>query len=218
MRNRDDRQRVRATMIRSRWSQLTMLTLAAIAGAACPAWAGTLRGTATYRERLALPPDAVFEAVLQDVSLADAPATVLGRFRREPAGQPPFRFEIEYDDAAVTSRRRYAVRATVTHQGRLLFTTDRHYPVLDGGNAPLEMLLVSVGAGRRPLPRTGAERGAIDLPASYEGELASAAPSGGTWTSCPTAATSCAPPARTDRRRSRSTTSAAGCARPPPVT
>jgi hypothetical protein len=63
--------------------------------------AGTLEGTAAYRERIALPPDAVFEAVLQDISRADAPAKVLGRAIIDPAGQPPFRFEIAYDDAAV---------------------------------------------------------------------------------------------------------------------
>lgn len=52
------------------------------------AWAGTLEGTATYRERIALPTDAVFEAVLQDISRADAPAEVLGRAAIDPARQP----------------------------------------------------------------------------------------------------------------------------------
>ena len=33
-----------------------------------------IKGTATYRERIAMPPNAVFEATLEDVSLADAPA------------------------------------------------------------------------------------------------------------------------------------------------
>ena len=156
-------------MSRALWLRLGPPALAAIGAAVCiPAWAGTLSGTATYRERIALPPDAVFEAVLQDVSRADAPASVLGRAKAEPAGQPPFRFEIAYDDAAMRSGRRYVVRATVTHQGRLLFTTDQAYPVLDGRNAPLEMLLVSARGGARPAPR------ATDigpLPASYEGEL-----------------------------------------------
>ena len=156
-------------MIRSRRPWLTAQALAAIVAAVCgPAWAGTLQGTATYRERIALPPDAVFEAVLQDVSRADAPASVLGRAKVEPAGQPPFRFEITYDDAVVQPGRRYAVRATVTHQGRLLFTTDRAYPVLDGRNAPLDMLLVS--ARRRPRPGPMADR-IGPLPASYAGDL-----------------------------------------------
>ena len=64
--------------------------------------------------------------------------------------------------------RRYVVRATGTHQGRLLFTTDRAYPVLDGRDAPLDMLLVS--ARRRPRPRPTAD-GIGPLPASYAGEL-----------------------------------------------
>ncbi len=144
-------------------------------------WAGTLQGSAAYRERIALPPDAVFEAVLQDISRADAPAEVLGRAKIDPAGQPPFRFEIAYDDAAVQPRRRYAVRATVMHQGRLLFTTDRAYPVLAGGAAPLEMLLVAAGAGRPPSPQKGSEAGGIDLPASYEGELPGASGGSVLW-------------------------------------
>jgi len=107
--------------------------------------AGTIQGTATYRERIALPPDAVFEAVLGDVSRADAPAQPLGRARLDPAGQPPFKFEIQYDDAALKPGHRYTVRATVKSQGRLLFTTDRSYPVLQGDSAPLQMRLIKVG-------------------------------------------------------------------------
>ena len=157
-----------------------MLAACALAVGA-PVWAGSLEGTAAYRERIALPPDAVFEAVLEDVSRADAPATVLGRATIDPAGQPPFRFAIAYDDAAVRPGRRYAVRATVRHQGRLLFTTDRVYPVLGGGDAPLRLLLVSARAGRRPSPRTGTEAPGIDLPASYEGELAAASGGSVLW-------------------------------------
>jgi putative lipoprotein len=111
-----------------------------------PAAAATLRGEAFYRERIALPPDAVFEAVLQDISRADAPAEVLGASRLNPAGQPPFRFEIAFDDAALRPGGRYAVRAKVTLDGKLLFTTDRFIPAFDGSQ-PLELLLVRA-AGR----------------------------------------------------------------------
>ncbi len=37
-----------------------------------------ITGEATYRERIALPPDAVFKVVLEDISLADAPAKTMG--------------------------------------------------------------------------------------------------------------------------------------------
>jgi len=59
----------------------------------------TITGSATYRERIALPPGTVFEATLEDVSRADAPAEVVGRVRVEKPGQPPFRFSIAYDPA-----------------------------------------------------------------------------------------------------------------------
>ncbi|MEI6111855.1 MAG: YbaY family lipoprotein, partial [Cyanobium sp. ELA712] len=45
------------------------------------AQAGSISGTAAYREPIALPPDAVFEAVLIDAAIADAPARVLGSVR-----------------------------------------------------------------------------------------------------------------------------------------
>lgn len=111
------------------------------------AWAGTLPGTAMYRERIALPPAAVFEVELQDVSKADAPALVLGRARLDPAGSSPFRFEIAYDDSAVQAGHRYTVRANIKLHEKLLFTTDRHYPVLNGGDKPLQY--VSLHGRRR---------------------------------------------------------------------
>ena len=154
---------------RPAWRAVAARALASLAWLACSiASAGSLPGTATYRERMALPADAVFEAQLQDVSRADAPATVLARARLEPAGSPPFRFEIAYDDAAVQPGRRYVVRATVRHGDRLLFTTDKVYPVLDGRNAPLDMLLVSARGDR---PSEAATGSLGKLPASFEGEL-----------------------------------------------
>ena len=62
---------------------------------------GAIKGTATYRERIALPPDAVLEATLEDVSKADAPAEVIGRARVENPGNPPIRFEIPYDTSRI---------------------------------------------------------------------------------------------------------------------
>jgi putative lipoprotein len=117
--------------------------LAALA-LAVPAYSGTLSGTAAYREPIALPPDAVFEAVLIDVAIADAPARVLGHARLKPAGQSPFRFSIPYRDGDVTPAGRYTVRATVRQGKRLLFTTDTFTPVLGGGpSQPLRLKLVS---------------------------------------------------------------------------
>lgn len=107
--------------------------------------AATVEGSASFRERMALPPDAVFEAVLLDVSRADAPATTLGRATIAPAVAPPFRFAIAYDDGAMKAGRRYVVRATIKDGAKLLFTTDTAHPVVDGRLAAGEVRMVRVG-------------------------------------------------------------------------
>jgi putative lipoprotein len=91
-------------------------------------------GTATYKERMALPPNAVLEATLEDVTKAGALAEILGRTRIEQPGNPPFRFEITYDPSRIDPRHRYTVRARIMADGRLLFSTDRHYSVLTAGS------------------------------------------------------------------------------------
>ena len=75
--------------------------------------AGAVKGTATYRERIALTPDAVFEATLEDVSKADAPGMVVGSVRIDKPGQVPIRFEIPFDPARIDQSRSYSVRARI---------------------------------------------------------------------------------------------------------
>ncbi len=135
-----------------------------------PAMAGTVSGTATIRERIALPPDAVFEVVIEDYARADAPATVIGRQRIAPSGQPPFRFSIPYKESDVTPSGRYTLRASLRHQGQLLFSTDIITPVLDGKKQSLELLLKQVGAG--PAAQRSSPQAAFGaLPASWQGDI-----------------------------------------------
>lgn len=130
----------------------------ALAVAACTATApvvdpglpgeAVLTGTVTYRPRIALPPDAVADVQLQDVSLADAPATVLARQTVATEGrQVPIPFSLSYSPAAVQPGRRYAVRAEIRdRQGALLWTTTTAHPVFaDGPEAgPVEIVLEAV--------------------------------------------------------------------------
>lgn len=104
--------------------------------------AAVLEGAATYRERIALPPGAVFEASIQDVAIADAPATLLARTSFEPQGQVPIRFRIEYDPAKLDPRARYALSARITVDGTLRWITDRHYPAFVDGRPQAETLLL----------------------------------------------------------------------------
>ena len=118
-----------------------------------------VRGTATYRERIALPENAVLEVRLEDVSKADVAAVVIGRTVVERPGNPPFAFEIAYDASRIDPRHRYTVRARILVAGRLMFTTDQHYPVLTSGRGnEVDLLLRRVGspgqAGDEPLENT----------------------------------------------------------------
>ena len=106
---------------------LVLLTALPVAGAAL------VKGSTTYRERIALTPDAVFEAMLEDVSKADAPAMVVGSVRIDKPGQVQIRFEIPFDPARIDQGRSYSVRARIMVGQQLLFTTDQAYPVLTRG-------------------------------------------------------------------------------------
>jgi copper homeostasis protein (lipoprotein) len=110
--------------------------------------------------------DAAFEVVIEETSRADAPATVIGRQRIAPAGQPPFRFAIPYRDADLKPGGIYSLRATVRQGGRLLFTTDTFTRVLDGRDRPVQLQLRAVGtSAQRPPSPLGA------LPASWQGDI-----------------------------------------------
>jgi len=107
-----------------------------------------ITGTATYRERIALPPGAVLEVTLEDISRADAPALVIGQTRIESPGSPPFQFSITFDPARVQVRHRYAVRARITLDDQLLFTTDTVQPVLgESDRTSVDLILRRAGAG-----------------------------------------------------------------------
>jgi putative lipoprotein len=127
---------------------------------AVPADAQTITGTATYLARIAMPPDAVFEAVLQDVSKADAPAVEIGRTRIEQPGNPPIRFSIAYDPSRIQETGSYAVRATITSGGRLMFTSDEAYPVLTRGRGPHVAMTLRLAGGAVQNPPMPAGPGA----------------------------------------------------------
>ena len=120
-------------------------TTAMIVGA-IPAQAETVTGSAQYRERIALPPNAVFTAQLLDVSLADTPSVEIGRAVIEPAGNPPYRFRINYDAKQIKPGHTYTVSARVTVNGKLMFVTDKTHPVLTAGSPDSVNILMKMAS------------------------------------------------------------------------
>jgi putative lipoprotein len=92
-----------------------------------------IQGSVTYRERIALPPNAQLEIVLADVSLADAPYKAIAEKKIIPAGQVPILFELNYDPNKIMPNYTYAVMARITEDGKLLFINDQSYQVITRG-------------------------------------------------------------------------------------
>ena len=103
----------------------------------------TLEGTVWYRQRSALPEDAVVEVSLLDVSRADAPATVLARTQIVPTTQVPIAFTLHYDAAQIQPAHSYALQAKILLGDALLFISTERYEVLTR-NAPSSGVQVRV--------------------------------------------------------------------------
>lgn len=103
-------------------------------------------GSATYRERMALTADDVFEATLEDVSRVGAAAEILSRVRLPAPGQVPIHFNLEYDAGRIDPKHRYVVRARILRAGQPLFVTDTVAPVDFAGTTPQELVLIRARA------------------------------------------------------------------------
>ncbi|TGW05787.1 META domain-containing protein, partial [Mesorhizobium sp. M2D.F.Ca.ET.145.01.1.1] len=103
-----------------------------------------VRGEVIYRERIALPPSAVLSVELADVSLADAPAKIIGQQKIKPAGQVPISFEIKFAPSVIRPQMTYALQARITVDGRLMFISDVRHQFDPLTDAPQTIMLKMV--------------------------------------------------------------------------
>jgi len=103
----------------------------------------SVTGEVFYRERIALPPNAVLEVQLADVSLADAPAKILGEQKIDPAGQVPIKFAIPFDPTAIKTNMTYALQARISVDGQLWFINDERH-ALDPLTAGPQTMMVKM--------------------------------------------------------------------------
>lgn len=125
---------------------------AAVACAVAPVQAvpGTVTGTIAYRERMALPQGATAKVEIRDISLADAPAPLIGETLITPHGnQVPLAWVISFDPAKIDPAHRYAVSARILGaDGALLWVSDTVNPVLTQGGPPSDVEVALVRAAR----------------------------------------------------------------------
>lgn len=111
-----------------------------------PALSGTITGSVSYRERIALPPDAKLIVSLEDVSRADSSAVFIAQQTLQPKGQVPIAFNLRYLPSAIDRKNRYAVRAVILDsQDALMWTsTEAHVISFNEAEKPLTIMLQHV--------------------------------------------------------------------------
>lgn len=106
-----------------------------------------LTGTVTYRERIALPDDAVVTVQIRDVSLMDTAAQVIGEQVIHTNGlQVPIAYSVPYDSKAINDRHSYSMFARIAAKD-LLFISDTAVPVISQGNPTKGVEIVVISAG-----------------------------------------------------------------------
>ena len=137
--------------------RMIIIGLAAMLSIASAALAETkfLDVTVTYRERIALPPDAVVEVELLDTSRADAPSIRMSSQRFRLTGVPQS-FQIGYDPALIDERFTYTVAARILSGDATLFRSTTATPVLTRG-APdaVELTLEKMQRTAGPIDTSG---------------------------------------------------------------
>ena len=112
-------------------------------GASILAYEAAVTGQATYLQRIALPEDAVVKVQVADVSLADAPARVIGEQIITSPGQVPISYQVTYDPEVIDPRFDYAVQVRIEDGGgKLLFVNTTHNGVITRGNPSLDVEVV----------------------------------------------------------------------------
>ena len=120
-----------------------------------------IEGSVWYRERMLLPPDAEVSIILEDVARMDVKAELIAVTRFKPQGGPPWTFTVEYDPGKIHEKGRYALRARIESNGRLIFTSTEQIPAFDRDpDNPVKILVSRVSStkakGNAPPPKTNA--------------------------------------------------------------
>lgn len=122
---------------------------------------GTVRGSVAYRERVALPPDAVVEVWIVDASALVIAVPVLAETTVMPEGrQVPIPFELPFDSSRIEPDHDYTVKAVIRSEGRILFATDTDRLVITKGR-PLQADLWLVRSTESPDAQGGGLLGTV---------------------------------------------------------
>lgn len=102
---------------------------------------GVFSGTVTYRERAALPPNALVTVRLWDALEPPSTATV-GEVKFPAQGEVPLPFELFFDPGLIQPTHPYGARARITAEGVTLYESTTPVSVLTQGAPSVGVELV----------------------------------------------------------------------------
>ncbi|RRR72797.1 MAG: lipo-like protein [Candidatus Viridilinea halotolerans] len=120
------------------------------------AQAGAIAGTLTYRERIALPSNAIVTVQVAELPENGAPQVIAEQRFNTNGAQPPFRYTVNYDPARINNDARYTVQANISVDGQARFATGQVFPVITRGAGvnDVNITLASVAGQGQNLPPT----------------------------------------------------------------
>ncbi len=144
-----------------------------LAVAGCRSSAPAVIGTATFSGGPPLPPDAVLEATLLELSGAGAPGRVIGSVLVGGPGASPVPFRIPFDPAQIDMTLGYAVRARLSAERSVLYLSSNDPAVLTQGhgNTAAVSLHAATVTSQLPATFTGTLPCAACVGADYQIEL-----------------------------------------------
>lgn len=120
-------------MLRLCAAVLLSFLLAACSAPPAAERAPAVTGSVTYRQRIALPSDAVVEVQLLDLTRTDLPPQVMHNVTIASFGRVPIYFKIRYDPRRIAPAGVYALKASILVDGEPMFLSAGNTRVLTGG-------------------------------------------------------------------------------------
>lgn len=108
----------------------------------------SVSGAVTFDDPNALPEGSIVTIQIQDTSLADAKATVIGEQVISGATGFPIPYDVSYDPSQIVDNHTYTMSARITSaDGSLLFINDTAIPVITNGSPTenVEIPVIQVG-------------------------------------------------------------------------
>jgi uncharacterized lipoprotein YbaY len=107
----------------------------------------TISGTVSYRQRMALPTNAVIQVKLLDITSPQAPIIIAEQSLNLGQRQVPVPFSLQYDPEKINPKHTYSLSATITVNNQIWFATETPNPVVtEDKPSHVDLLLQQIAA------------------------------------------------------------------------